>query len=428
MTVLAHARSLAEATPDSRNRYVDLLRAISIIAVVIGHWLVAAPFVSNGQIDGIHLLAHSPWTQWLTWVFQVMPVFFMVGGYSNAVSWRATAAKGQDYGTWLTARMRRLLVPTAALVSVWAVLGITLTLFNVDPEILRLGSQAAVIPVWFLAVYVVIVAATPILTRVWDRWGWASIATMAAAALAVDLLTNSYAWIGFLNFAFVWAGVAQLGTAWQQGRIGGRNALPLAGLSTAFVLLLVSFGPYPVSMVGVPGAVATNNSPPTLALMMFGLMQTSLLLAIEPAARRMLDRARVWTATVLVNGLIMTLYLWHLTAMMLLIGASLLLGGVGFGIVPGTGTWWATRPLWILIVSMATLPFLVIFRRFDSMKPMPPNVQIRPSVALAMMAMGCGGMALLAMGGIGGSFLGINAFAVTLALGAVAALRALTQT
>ena len=417
MTALAHARRLAATTPDNRNRYVDFLRAASIVAVVLGHWLIAAPYIANGEIDGINLLAHSPWTQWLTWVFQVMPVFFMVGGYSNAVSWRASVTKGQDYGTWLIARLRRLLVPTAALVATWAVLGITLTATNIDPEILRLGSQSAVIPVWFLAVYVVIVAVTPPLTAAWDRWGWASIATLAGAALAVDLLGTTYEWLGWLNFAFVWMGVTQLGTAWQRGRIGGRSALTLAALAGTLVVLLVSWGPYPVSMVGVPGAVDTNNSPPTLALMMFGLMQTSLLVSIEPAARRMLDRAKVWTATVFVNGMIMTLYLWHLTAMVLLIGASLLVGGTGFGIVPGTGTWWMTRPLWLLVASVATVPFLVIFRRFDSMKPMPEGVRINPIVALSVMLAGCFGMAHLASVGIGGSLFGINAIAVVLALG-----------
>lgn len=422
MTALAHARLLADATPDSRNRYVDFLRAISIMAVVIGHWLVAAPYIANGEVNGVHLLAHSPWTQWLTWVFQVMPVFFMVGGYSNAVSWRSTVERGGDYGTWLTARMRRLLVPTTALVAVWAVLGVALTATNIDPELLRLGSQSAVIPVWFLAVYVLIVATTPLLTAAWDRWGWTSVAALAVAALAVDLIAGAV-WVGFLNFAFVWGGISQVGTAWQRGAIGGRSALPLSAIAGALVTFLVTWGSYPISMVGVPGAVETNNSPPTLALMMFGLTQVGLLLAIEPAARRMLERAKVWTATVLVNGMIMTLYLWHLTAMVLLIGASMLLGGIGFGLVPGTGAWWATRPIWILVLTVATLPFLAIFRRFDSVTRLPAEVRVATPVALGILGMGCVGLALLATGGIGGPFLGINALAVALALGAVAGLR-----
>jgi fucose 4-O-acetylase-like acetyltransferase len=37
---------MAEQTPPGRNRYVDFLRAVSILAVVIGHWLVITPWVS----------------------------------------------------------------------------------------------------------------------------------------------------------------------------------------------------------------------------------------------------------------------------------------------------------------------------------------------------------------------------------------------
>lgn len=76
------ARAAAERTPESRNRYADFLRAVSIGAVVIGHWLMLAPFFEQGQLQFDHVLHIVPWAVWLTWVFQVMPVFFMVGGYS----------------------------------------------------------------------------------------------------------------------------------------------------------------------------------------------------------------------------------------------------------------------------------------------------------------------------------------------------------
>ena len=37
------ADQLAAATPPSRDRFVDLVRAVSIVAVVLGHWLMAVP-------------------------------------------------------------------------------------------------------------------------------------------------------------------------------------------------------------------------------------------------------------------------------------------------------------------------------------------------------------------------------------------------
>ena len=65
------AGALADATPDSRNRYVDFLRAASIAAVIFGHWLVSAPYMADGSLVPGHMLALAPWTRWLTLVVQV---------------------------------------------------------------------------------------------------------------------------------------------------------------------------------------------------------------------------------------------------------------------------------------------------------------------------------------------------------------------
>ena len=63
----AKAREMAQMAPPERNRWVDFLRALSILAVVFGHWLVAAPYIdSSGAVQGGHLLGILPWSQWLT--------------------------------------------------------------------------------------------------------------------------------------------------------------------------------------------------------------------------------------------------------------------------------------------------------------------------------------------------------------------------
>ena len=72
--------ALAAATPDSRNRVVDFLRAFAILVVAFGHWTAAAVVVRDGTFEGNQILNHASWTHPLTWVIQVMPVFFLVGG------------------------------------------------------------------------------------------------------------------------------------------------------------------------------------------------------------------------------------------------------------------------------------------------------------------------------------------------------------
>ena len=110
---------MAEKAPPERNRYVDFLRALSILAVVIGHWLVAAPYMQDGAVVGGHLLGIIPWTQWLTWGFQVMPLFFLVGGFSNGMSWAATQRKGGHYADWFGSRVQRLINPVLPLFLIW---------------------------------------------------------------------------------------------------------------------------------------------------------------------------------------------------------------------------------------------------------------------------------------------------------------------
>ena len=136
--------------------------------------------------------------------------------------------------------------------------------------------------------------------------------------------------VGFVNYLVVWATVSMLGYAWLDGRLAGTGRrLLLAAVGAIGVVALVWAGPYPVSMIGLDGA-AVNNSYPTRVTMLFlGMLQGGVVLALEPLLSRWMQRPRAWTATVLVNTRIMTLYLWHLTVMVLVIGVSLLLGGAG---------------------------------------------------------------------------------------------------
>jgi hypothetical protein len=227
-------------------------------------------------------------------------------------------------------------------------------------------------------------------------------------------------WTGYLNYLLVWGTVHSFGYAWADSRLGGianRLIASLAGLlSTA---LLVALGPYPVAMVGLDTVGVTNSQPPKVTLLTLGVFQAGLLLALEGPARRMLAKERNWAATIVVNGRIMTLYLWHLTAMVAVIGASALLDGWGLHIPVDTSEWWLTRPLWILALVLATIPFLLVFGRYER-----PNPDHRPAPPLwkpllAVIAT-CAGLALLARYGIADRD-GLNAVALALPFAAAIA-------
>lgn len=393
---------MAEGTPDSRNRVVDLVRVVSILVVVFGHWLMAAITFEDGAIVPGHLLELADWTHPLTWVFQVMPLFFFVGGYSNALSWRSARRKHESYGSWLRARLRRLALPVVPLLLVWTIGGWLGLRLGLDWEILQLASKVALVPTWFLAAYVVIVTLAPPTLALWERAGWWSIFAGIALGGLADLLSIGGGVVpaGFLNYVFVWATVHQLGYAWVDGRLAsmGRRLLMLvAGLF--MTLVLVWSGPYPVAMVGLDMSQITNSYPPRVTLTFLGIFQAGLILVLEPALQRWMSRIGSWTAVVVVSGRIMTLYLWHLTAMVMVIGLGLVTGGLGFGIEPLSEGWWLSRPVWFAVLVIPTIALIAIFGRYErperDERPAPP--WWRPVTAVALI---CAGLGFLAAIGI----------------------------
>ena len=421
---LATVRDLAAATPDSRNRVVDLLRAAAILVVVLGHWLIAAVTVREGDLVIGHLLELAPWTHPLTWVFQVMPVFFLVGGYANALSWRSARRRGETYAGWLRARLRRLLTPVVPLLLVWLAAVSVAFAAGVPASTLRTASQVALVPTWFLAAYVVVCAVGPATLWLWERTGWWSVAAGLALGGLVDLvsLAEDNLAVGFANYLVVWASVHQLGYAWLDGRLAGTGRrLGLAAVGLAGTVVLVWAGPYPVSMIGLDDAVVNNSYPTRVTLGFLGLLQAGLVLSLEPLLARWLRRPRPWAATVLVNTRTMTIYLWHLTAMISVIGVSLLLGGPGLGVEPLTPGWWLVRPLWWAVLAVVTLGFVALLGRFET--PRPDEAPTPPVwLPVLVTVLGCGGLGVMAAQGIVDAA-GVNWWWPLLPVAAVALLR-----
>jgi hypothetical protein len=284
---------------------------------------------------------------------------------------------------------------------------------------MRSAYFVAFAPVWFLAVYVAVTMLAPASWWAWQRFGLGSFVFLALGAALVDGLAfaGGLGWLRWANYAFVWIGVHQLGYAWRAGLLRGPvRSLGCAALGLALLTGLVGGAGYPVSMITVPGEAVSNSRPPTLALLALGMLHAGLVLAAEPAARRWLERTGPWTATVLINASIMTVYLWHATALLLLIGAALLLGGPGLGLEPGSGLWWATRPVWLALLALVLAPLLALFGRFEArVRPpeRPPPAWSSVGGALAATS----GLALLVVAGLGAdNVVGLRVEAVALTL------------
>ena len=383
---MADIRELAARTPDSRNRAIDFYRAAALTIVVLGHWLASAVYVEpDGALRFTNILELADWTHWLTWVIQVIPVFFIVGGYANWLSYHSAIRHQRSVGSWITARFRRLMTPIVPFLAVWSVIAIGGGLLGVDHSLIRAGSFAVVTPLWFLAVYLLVILAVPATVWLWSRLGWWSIVLGLALAFAVDTLryTTGYDWIGWLNFGFVWLTAHQLGYRWATERKAPAAAPLVVSIPIALgiLLALTLAGPYPISMVGVPGATENNTLPPTAVLAVLAVLQYAVVRLFEPAAGRLMQRTRPWIAVVAFHAVMMTVYVWHLPTMAIVVLAGYWMG-FGFNLEPLTTGWWLTRPVWILVLTIALSGVVAVFGRFE------PRVRSGPPPRIPVLAFG----------------------------------------
>ena len=407
-TYLSYTGSLAESTPDSRNRIVDFWRVIAIGFVVLGHWLAASIWVqSNGEIALLNSLQWIPYAAWITWLVQVMPVFFLAGGYANAKGLRRVIGGEQLRRDWITMRTRRLWTPVTPLLVVWVLLIIALRPF-IDSEVVFAGAMSATVPLWFLAVYITLTAAAPLTHLWWRRYGPLSIVGLLAVAIGIDVARFAFdvPGIGWFNFLFVWAAVHQVGYWWAQrddeGGIPTRVGWTIGAAGLALLILVTSVGWYPVAMVGVPGAGLTNMTPPTTAIFLLGIVQAGVIWGTAARVKRFMSRARAWHTIVALSGVIMTVYLWHLSAMSLVAAAGLnVFDGVIFSLEPGTTAWWLSRPVWIAVLALVASGLVATFARYEWRVSDAPPPRSRRWVTLGVVLV-AGSAAGVAMWGITG--------------------------
>ncbi len=316
------ALDLASATPATRNRYVDLIRVVSIGVVVLGHWMMAVLGYSDGSFTGKNLLEIAPGLQILTWIFQVMPLFFIVGGFSNAASWLSSSSRGESYGDWLRARSTRLIRPSLWFVGFWTLFPVAAVASGLlSSGVARVGGGEVALPMWFLGVYLLAIPAVPPLLAAHRRFGARVLIPLAGGALLVDSLRFGLdvTALGVANFAFVWLAMLELGFLWRDGALRRPPWLPwaMAGGGLATLGLLVGFFDYPVSMIGLTHGIRSNTLPPSSALLALGVWQCGAMLLFERAANRWLAKTRPWAAVIVANSMVMTFYLWNMTAVVL---------------------------------------------------------------------------------------------------------------
>ncbi|CAM5711679.1 acyltransferase family protein [Streptomyces aurantiogriseus] len=357
------AARIDAATPPQRDRAVDALRALAILGVVLGHWLVTALVADGGTLYTASPLSHMPWLAPVSWTFQTLAVFFMVGGHVATRSHASARARGGTYGAWLHARLSRLFRPVVAVLTLWTAATLCLLLGGASLTTVHTLLKLALSPLWFLLVFAALTAATPLLARLSPLWP-------LAVVLHVDLVRfglGGPSWLGWVNLAAGWLVPYTLGAAWTRGELERPRAgwiLLTGGAVTTAVL--IGWAGYPASMVGVPGATVSNLNPPTLAAVTFGLAQCGAALLLRDRLRAAMRRPVAWAAVALVNLSAMTVFLWHQTALMATTATGLLAGRLpGLHTVPDGLEWVAARLLWLPVFGLVLGVCWAAFHGFE---------------------------------------------------------------
>jgi peptidoglycan/LPS O-acetylase OafA/YrhL len=359
-------------TPPGRDRAVDALRTLAILGVVLGHWLVTALVADSGALHTASPLQDMPWLAPISWVFQTLAVFFLVGGHVATRGYASARARGSTYRQWLTGRLARLFRPATAVLTLWTVTAVALLLSGTEFETVRTLVKLALSPLWFLVVFAGLTAATPLLTRLNPLWP-------LAVVLHVDLIRfglGGPSWLGWVNVAAGWLVPYTLGAAWTRGELDRARAgwVLLAGGAAATAALVLWAG-YPASMVGVPGGTISNLDPPTLAAVTFGLAQCGLALLLRDRLRRAMRRPLAWSAVALVNLSAMTIFLWHQTALMATTATTIPAGHLlGLHTRPDNLTWVAARVAWLPVFALALTICWTAFRTYEQ-DPRPRTVR-----------------------------------------------------
>lgn len=364
-------------TRTAREPLIDVVRAVAMAGVVVGHWLVTVVAIGpGGALERLEIqssLRVLPELTPLSWVLQTLGLFFLAGGFAATVSRRRSVDRGERFGPWFLTRCRKLAVAVAVVLAAWAiVLGLLAWLAGLQWPAADVVINLVTSPLWFIAVYLVLLALTPLARALHDRLGVAGVLVPAGLAVVVEVAVAVGAppAVGYLTLLAVWWSAWQLGVSLAAGRRPGWLAgagLLVAGVAACVLLVLVAG--YPASAVGGTAARSNLNPPSAFALALAAAQIGAVLLLARPL--RAVAVRRGWrTAVAWVNDRALPIFLLHQSALV-----TVVLVGAAFGALPGLHeppeglAWPLARLAWypvfaaVLVVLLLGLQQLLALRR-----------------------------------------------------------------
>ncbi len=365
----------------SRDPVIDFARFFCLILVVLSHCMMVSPVLHpDGTVTTENTLMEQHWFEPVLWVFQVMPLFFVLGGITGLESWRRLRSRGGSGIDYAQLRLLRLIRPATALlasmfVGLWAA-----RILGVDPEVVQLIATGAGMPLWFLAAYLATQLSVPVLARLHGHSPWLTLSGLVAAVITLDSLRGAFPMLAFVNMLFVWCAVQQFGFFIADGIFAGRSRGWFVGLIVGSNLLLGL-----VTGIGVySGNMIVDLNPPNFCMLLLGLSQAATLQLLRPGLAWAAGVRWIRWVVAVAGRRSMTVYLWHLPLLAAMSGLLLLTDFPKPA--AGTAEWWWARPLVLLGVLLLLLPVLLLCGRLEERPTAAIHARGRTHVAVVTAA------------------------------------------
>ncbi|OAN43380.1 acyltransferase family protein [Microbacterium sp. H83] len=388
------------AVPAGRDLTLDLARVSCVLLVVFVHIL----FTGVGRLpDGSLLIERTveaqPWFTAASWIANIMPLFFVVGGYASRAGWRSAVTRGDSVDDFVRVRLLRLARPALPVLLFFSVaLGVT-RLLGVDPALVDVVAIGVGSPLWFLAAYMIVQALAPAMMRLHERFGPRVLLGLLVIALVVDAVRFTVIGgllgippvagtgygigqelFGIPNIIAVWLFAQQIGFFLFDGWFAARRGWQLLLLVAAGyggLWGLVSLGGYSWNMLA-------NQWPPTTPMILLAVIQAAALTLLHTPLTHLMTSRIAQGVVLVVGSRLMTIYLWHLPVIMLLTGVQLLLPLPLPA--PGSAAWWWTRPVFLLVVLAVVWALSLWLVRFERIPAQgAPRVEARSATVTAVL-------------------------------------------
>ena len=383
--------------PRTRDLTLDLARVVCVLIVVFVYLvLVGVGRNPDGSPFIVNPVSGQRWFAPATWIAEIMPLFFVVGGFAAKVGWESAQRRGESTSVFVRTRLRRLALPALPLFIVLTIVLVIVRALGLDPAMASAVTTPVGSVLWFLGAYALVQALAPWMIRWHEHNPWLALVVLFAGAFFVDAVrlivgiqglglgrvpAEGYGvgdeLFGLPNIAFVWLFAQQIGFCLRDGwftRVRWWNlVMILAGF--AAVGLLVGLGEYSASML-------SNQWPPTLPLAVLAVVQAALLTLLHRPLTAIMDRRWAQGFVFFLGARLMSVYLWHVPAIVVLTGVQLLWLPMP---APGSGVWWLSRPLFVIAVLLLVWAISTGTKRWESPKPvLAPRWPAASATVLAM--------------------------------------------